>query len=290
MKYVIGLWLIFLSCPLAFAKEVPRSLEIYGSRSMAMGGAHRGIGTSNDTIYLNPAGMSLLKRYAIEGHYAYLPNQSVSEFNISALDSQLNVVAAGLAYSYERVSSHIAQHRFYLALSYPITEYILLGYTNQYRKGNVTNAEGNWVNQAGYSCDIGLMLPLGDMFRLGVTYHNLIDTTKVHTEPSALAFGIGITTELITLGFDFKYPLTNPFKHRVALATGAEYLLLNYFPIRIGYSREPYLDAQDAIHTENILSGGIGWMIQGGGIDIAYRQSLTRKNLSTLLATLKLFL
>ena len=70
--------------------------ELEGVRSLAMGGAHRGVGTSNDTIYLNPGGMALVRRYAIELQYGYSPHDRLNQFNISAVDSKSGPVAGAL--------------------------------------------------------------------------------------------------------------------------------------------------------------------------------------------------
>src|SRR5262245_27093677 len=97
-----------------------------------MGGAHRGVGTSNDTIMLNPAGMAIRKRYAIDGSYAYSAQDTLSHISISALDSKTAPVAGALAYTHDRGDhefSNVEMNRIYMASAYPIFDWLAVGIT-----------------------------------------------------------------------------------------------------------------------------------------------------------------
>ena len=76
--------------------------EIHGARSEAMGGAHRGLGTSNDAITLNPAGMMLTKRYSIDANYTYSKQDDLHHFSISLVDSKSGPVAGSDEYVFSR--------------------------------------------------------------------------------------------------------------------------------------------------------------------------------------------
>src|SRR5689334_11365242 len=79
--------------------------EFHGVRSAGMGGAQRAVGTSNDTLTLNPAGMAVVPRYALELQYAYLPKLGLSHINISAVDSKSSPVAGGVAYTHDKADN-----------------------------------------------------------------------------------------------------------------------------------------------------------------------------------------
>src|SRR3954469_18063599 len=76
--------------------------EFAGVRSLGMGGAHRALGTSNDTLYLNPAGMAIMKRYSVEASYAYDALFKLTEVGGSIVDSKSGPVAGGVGYTHER--------------------------------------------------------------------------------------------------------------------------------------------------------------------------------------------
>ncbi|MCK5689391.1 hypothetical protein KAI87_08980, partial [Myxococcota bacterium] len=69
MRTLIFSFIIIMAFPTASSASIYD--EYIGVRSMGMGGAHRGVGTSNDTLYLNPAGMAVATRYGVETAYQY---------------------------------------------------------------------------------------------------------------------------------------------------------------------------------------------------------------------------
>ena len=54
--FALTLTLVLTGATIASAEAAGIYDEFRGLRSEAMGGAHRGLGTSNDTLTLNPAG------------------------------------------------------------------------------------------------------------------------------------------------------------------------------------------------------------------------------------------
>ena len=111
-------------------------------RSLAMGGAHRALGTSNDTLQLNPAGLAIQTRYAIELHYAWSEKFKESRANASAVDSKSGPVAGGLGY--ELLKSELEGyeknlHRVSLGMAYRVGDMFALGTTVHYIEGSRTN-------------------------------------------------------------------------------------------------------------------------------------------------------
>ncbi|MBI3179837.1 MAG: hypothetical protein HYZ27_09265, partial [Deltaproteobacteria bacterium] len=109
-------------CVTCFASSAAAAVseEFPGVRSAAMGGAHRGLGTSNDTLYLNPAGMSLASRYSVEMDYRFSNFDELYRLAATVVDSKSGPVAGGLGYTYvwgNEDGADPALHRVVLALS-----------------------------------------------------------------------------------------------------------------------------------------------------------------------------
>ena len=137
--------------------------QLIGARSLAMGGAHRGMGTSNDTLILNPAGMAATKRYASELFYQYNTQDHISRVMVSAVDSKTSPIAAGLAYTREwgnPSGADIGLNRIYFGLAYALVPSLSIGITGQNARGNFLTHEVR-QKQNNFNGTAGLMLSLG---------------------------------------------------------------------------------------------------------------------------------
>lgn len=267
--------------------------ELVGNRSKAMGGAHRGLGTSNDTLYLNPAGMSVAKRYAVEANYGYSPFDGLTYMNASAVDSKSGPVAGGLAYTSERgtkLGYDAALHRVTVGSSYAISEGLALGLSARYLRGEYTDAAG--VRQElknVYSGNIGLMARLGQV-GVGIVAHNVIDSDAPELLPRTYSGGIAFDTGSVVLAADAVMNAQKNDDKEISYHAGAEYLMDNAMPLRLGYQYRPFVRRTGETGDEHVLSGGIGWVNQGGIAGLAYEQSLTRANNWGFILTLGAFL
>ena len=167
--------------------------EFHGVRSVGMGGAQRGLGTSNDTLYLNPAGMAIARRYAVELNYAYSPFDELTHLNVSAVDSKSGPVAGGIAYTHERGDStgvDASLHRIYVGAAYPISDAFALGVTAKNFRGSfVDNGEKRHISL--YTGDVGVITRLGQGVGVGFTAHNVVKTDVARFTP--LTFGTGLS-------------------------------------------------------------------------------------------------
>ncbi|MEE8408152.1 MAG: hypothetical protein V3T05_00975 [Myxococcota bacterium] len=276
--------------------------EIAGVRSLAMGGAHRGIGSSNDTLYLNPAGMAIGRRYAVEFNYGNSPFDRLSDrlthLNVSAVDSSSGPVAGGFGYTHTRGNSDgvdTSLHRIYVAAAYPIMRNMAFGVTYKHIRGTLNHAgQKREVSMSNY--DAGLAIHLGQGIGIGLSAHNIIRTAKnkstlIRLVP--LTFGGGLAWNLspITVGADVVVDARNTDELVYSYHAGVEYFLQNQFPLRMGFRRVPYKKPTDGtLHIENIVTGGAAWVNAGGALAVAFERSLERHKNWSLIVALKFFI
>lgn len=264
---------------------------LHGTRSAAMGGAHRAVGTSNDTLYMNPAGMSIRRRYAIEAQYGYSPFDRLSRVNVSAVDSKTGPVAGAVGYTYTRgdqdgVDARL--HRIFLGTGYALTSNVAFGLTTKHIRGTY-NQEGETKELSAYTGDLGLMLNFGGL-GIGVSYNNVIRTQAEHLAPPTVGTGLSFGGSGFTLAADANLNLSDMDNIDVSYHAGAEYLAGGAFPLRLGYERSSFPRADGSRAPENLITAGVAWVTRTGGVDLAYRHSVNRPENWQLVGALKLFL
>src|SRR5215471_18133254 len=84
----------------SLAPKARAQFDFVGVRAMGMGEAQRASPTGAEALMLNPAGMSLVKQYVIEGMYGVRIESVGHHANVSVVDSITARVAAGLFYSF----------------------------------------------------------------------------------------------------------------------------------------------------------------------------------------------
>jgi hypothetical protein len=260
----------FIALLSVFASNTPDlSREFQGVRSSAMGGAHRGVGTSNDTVILNPAGMATLQRYSKSGP-----------------------VAGGLAYTLDRGKvgdTTVMLHRLYLAAAYAITDNIGFGLTNKHVRGDYADSSTGARDVAEYSADLGLNLVTNFGAALGITYQNLIRSKNTLLSPPALGFGLAYNSTVFVIAADLILDMRDMQNKRLSYLVGGEYFLARMFALRAGYARRPFREAQAWAGDENMVTSGLGFIDKAGALDVTYSQSVTRLNHWDIIAALKMY-
>src|SRR5262245_38575574 len=92
---VLAATIVAFSGSTAWAQE-----DYVGARAIGMGTAGRASPIGTEAIYLNPAGMGVFKRYAVDGAFLYNQARETSIGNVSIIDAVTSSVAAGLSYTY----------------------------------------------------------------------------------------------------------------------------------------------------------------------------------------------
>jgi len=269
--------------------------EFVGSRAEAMGGAHRGLGTSNDTLILNPAGLALMRRYSIDTVYGYSGQETLSHIHVSVADSKTGPVSGALGYTYSRGDhsrSDVDMHRIYVASAYPILENLAFGVLARHIRGTFREEDRIKQNVESFSTDIGLSLVLFEVFGIAATYHNLITSSRKRFNPPHLGFGLAYVGESLAIATDLEVDLRKLHFGDPTFRAGIEYFLADQFPLRFGYRMRPWIFEQRDGRKgfENVLGGGAGWVTESGSVEVTYTHSIEIKKNWDFIASLKFFL
>ena len=281
---------LLLLLPLS-AKSASNFEEVAGVRSLAMGGAHRALGTSNDTLKLNPAGLAIQTRYAIELHYAWSEKFKVSRASASAVDSKSGPVAGGLGY--ELLKSELEGqeknlHRISLGMAYRVGDMFALGTTVHYIEGSRTQTDAS-EDIREFSSDVGLMIRVSDYIQVGATWHNFVTSQDTGLSPQHLGLGISGGGRGFVLLFDADLNLESE-DIIASYHTGAEYILSGAIPLRMGYMNKPRILSSGEASRENFFTGGFGYMSKSGSIDLSFNHSIERARVWSVIGALQFFL
>lgn len=270
LAFVLGsaLGILFASPAAVFAQTYE------GAQMIGFAESIRALGTSNDAIYVNPAGIALGGTYSLEIGYLDDFRGSDRRLNASIIDSQAGPVAAGLAYTYTRrrpddlpeANERLEGHRAELALAGRVAETAAIGLSVRYltfdRRDPFTEAR----NDDGFSAltlDAGLQWRIWQGLAIGLVGYNLTNSDRPEL-PISWGAGVGYLYDAFSIEADVRYnaQIGNP---RYSL--GAGYVVAQSFPVRAGV-------AYDRDTKEWDLSVGVGVALERIGIDIAYRQTV----------------
>ena len=241
----------------------PRISDLSGPRAISEGDAFRAIGTSNDTILLNPAGLVSTQRYelALQGQLD--------------LGSPGGVWGASIADSTEPVAAGLAFERFYsgpthgrevaslghLALAIPIADIVGIGFTANYIHDDA------FRRHDAATPDAGLLVKL-PLVNLAFVAKNMVNVYSQQL-PRQFAGAISVGNDSIARGaFDLVVDTMTHPQPTLAYHVGAEVEPLPFLALRAGY-------VEDRIKPAHLLSGGLGMFFPPGwGFDLAYRHEL----------------
>ncbi|HWV38514.1 MAG TPA: hypothetical protein VN033_08545 [Vulgatibacter sp.] len=243
----------------------PTAQDLSGTRAMAMGNAFRAIATSNEAIYLNPAGMALQRKYEIDLAYAFARGDDLSRFNGSIVDSKTTRLATGLAYTHlkgDGLQGELSGSIVNLAFGLPVAERVALGFGFKY----LDFAEPDRTNAI--TGDVGVLVqPIEWLSFAGVAY-NVIDVDS-REAPFRVGGGVAFGTDTtFRVALDTVADFTSdPERTALTYHAGGEYLFDGAMAIRGGFMRR---DLDD----RNYLSAGLGFISRAAAIEAAYVQSL----------------
>lgn len=313
-------WLLLAILAVLASSTSASAQDFVGARAMGLGEAYRAIATGNDAIYFNPAGLPLLKRYSVEGNYLLSLEDERHVGDVSVVDSKTNPLAVGLAYTFlgaELTKRTTIGHTATLGLAYPIFDRLFsAGVGLKYK--NVSDAiAGNYLNAV--TADVGLLSQIPGGISLAAVGYNLvpIKTASSSHVPvsaafaaaldlgplSALIFGgqpgfgpvqtaAGVPTQGsfggmrgpldgLTLSFDWLLNFETLQGTQSRLSGGAEWLLAEMVPVRLGYV---WNEATD----DHRVSVGLGVIVPSFGLDVAYQQGVVPGKLDERLVSFAL--
>ncbi|HEY2743841.1 MAG TPA: hypothetical protein VGL86_04435 [Polyangia bacterium] len=306
----------------ATASTARAQADFVGVRAMGMGEAQRANATGASAVLMNPAGMSLVKQYVIEGMYGIKIEDIGHNANLSVVDSITARVAAGLFYSFiyetpkigfqwaggQINSEQITRtgHAAGLSLSVPLGDHFIIGATAKYLHIDTTaplpmgtvpdHLTLDTVN--GVTFDIGMILRLGQSFNIGLIGYNLWDHGS---RESPLSLGIGLSyvpIPALSINFDtvinfsgYQLYKVDPMTGKVSLdqrttarlGPGIEWLAGNKVPIRAGLVYDSGLPA-------TYLTCGLGYLSSAFGIDLSYRGKVQGGKENFLMLGIRIFI
>ncbi|MBK8012702.1 MAG: hypothetical protein IPK13_15225 [Deltaproteobacteria bacterium] len=245
-----------------------------GARLIGLADAQRALGTGNDAIYSNPAGMALGRAYTLELGYLDDLRGSDRRFNASIVDSQAGPISGGIAYTHlsarpaEQTAGdeRLGGHRFDIAMAAPLSDSAAIGTTIRYlsygRSLGDEKLEGGF---SGLTFDTGLQWRLGRGLALGLAAYNLTKS-KRRELPLSWGAGLGFELEDFSIESDVRY---NTQIGKARFSGGAGYAIGGLLPVRAGVS---YDRADGAI----LVSGGLGFIYERVSADVAYRQRVNK--------------
>jgi hypothetical protein len=301
--------------------------DFVGVRAMGMGEALRANATGAAGVILNPAAMSLVKQYVIEGMYGIRIEDLGHHVHVSVVDSVTARVAAGLYYDFiyaspkvgfdwaggrvESASLTRTGHTAGLALSMALGERFLLGVNAKYLHIDTTaplpmgtqpqSLTLDTVN--GVTFDVGLIVRLGERFNIAAIGYNLWDHGS---RESPLSLGVGLSfTPIPSLQINFDtvvnftgykqatYALDGSVlkidnKVTARLGPGLEYLVAGRVPIRAGVVYDSALSGNGK-RGATFLTLGVGYLSTQFGVDLSYRTKVEGGLENFLMLGLKLF-
>ena len=265
---------------LAVAQEVAPGgvAELAGPRATAIGAAV-GIASGNDAIYVNPGALSARRRYSAEAQFwvdRRGAGNAAQVWTGSVADSLSGPVAAAVAYG--RVSDGIETGALYhLALAGSIAPGIHLGVSGKYFD------LGGVEHVSAASVDAGLFWQVADFVAVGIAGYNLAPTQHPAVMPRGVGGGLSVGTDTSIHGsFEWRADLERRDKTTNRFAFGLELLLGGVAPLRAGYVVDETLDTKWWSIGAGLVSAN------GGGLDVAYRQSVDDPSARTIAVSVKL--
>lgn len=279
--------------------------DFTGARSLGMGGAHRAVVTGNDAVYLNPAGMSLTRKYGIEvGYLADLGRETHVFPALSIVDSVTASVAAGIAYTYVTGKVRLAGvpgkvdrtgHVGHFALSGRLSRQVTLGMGAKYM--DVSYGGRTAVNAV--TAEVGLHYQVSPHLSLAVAGYGLTNSGSAEAPVAmAVAFAAGPSPKLqfaVDWVIDFtsrRYleslpaPREGSVEHQVR--AGIEALLGQYLGLRAGY----FYDRVTRPAPDHGLAAGVGIFAPRSrfGLNVVFEQRFGDTSERQIVAAFQLFL
>lgn len=270
------------------------------ARSAALGGAMRAWGSGTAAMFLNPANLAEVPAYHIEGVAQLTPEAARQAYGAVIMDSITNKLAGGVAVvgsfvdpdGLDRTTLDVR-----VGLSYPISDRFLLGVAGRYVRatqlgagplgaskfsGGLVDGEGRFPFVATGTFDAGLTIKLTQSLALsvlgtGLTYPNN------GVLPTTVGGGIGYSGSGFTLEADGVADLTTWGQPTARAMAGAEYVVADRFPIRLGYRYDQGAD-------QHSVSGGLGYVTREFSVEASVRRAIDEVGPTTVVIGLAYYL
>lgn len=212
MRNILISILLVIMCSAAFAADGylsdPMTIGV-GARSLGMGRAYVGVAEDGDAVFVNPAGLALIKGAKLSSMYTSLLNDvdymvvggafPISEdaaIGAGLINSSTGGIGltdgVGTPYGVGRYSNSV----MFLSYGQALTKDILVGGSLKYFSfGGTGTTEIDESAGTGVGADVSLLIPATDYLTLGATYQNVAGgtisrgSTIIDQAPSDLKVG-----------------------------------------------------------------------------------------------------
>ena len=190
--------------------------EVQHPRVVGMAGATQVFGGSTTAIFVNPANLTLLRVYHLEGLAALSPEARRQSYGGAIADSSTSRLAGGFGGTWSQMDGEGTKRTFAdlrLALAYPLGDRFSLGATGRYLRVQQKVASGPLgasLASDGHSdeplistftFDAGGAVQITDQFRFAVSGRNLTAPAR-QLAPTALAGGLGWSNQTVSVEAD----------------------------------------------------------------------------------------
>ena len=282
----LALFCAALTASAAWAADIPKEAELpvpnalneagQQARNFGMGGAMRAVGYGTESVSGNPAMLSMYRRYQVELGGAWdIPN-GYGFGGISIVDSATSELAYGQQYTLVTFDSPYGRSTAHLnttAMAYPIADWLHLGVSARYQL-----IYGPYATNS-ITMNAGAAVRLFDVWIIGFSGHNLIPVASPLVN-RYFALSTSASFGLFTPSFEWRMDFNARFP-RWAWAVGVEWIAGEVVPIRAGF-------VWDNITGTKYVSAGLGFFMEGSGVDIAYRYEIGGYQGHLLAVTVKL--
>lgn len=264
---------------LAPAGVAPREDTYETARGLGMGMGGRAGATGINAVAYNPANLPLVPLYHLEGYAAYFPGSGTVSFGSAVADSITNRLAAGISARAifggadgDDESHHYRGYDGRLSLGFPLSDRIAIGLSGRYMqfRSRARNTAGERVgstNLRAFTLDAAARVTPLEGLHVSAIGYNLLRTDSP-LAPLQLGGGVSYTIrEVVTLAGDAFADLTTFDETRVIFGAGAEVLLGEKIPLRVGYRRD------DGRGLDQITAA-LGYVDRQLGADLALRQDI----------------
>jgi len=307
MRTILMICLMATLTTFAFdATAQPREIQWqYPTRTRGLAGAGRSFATASNALFLNPAGLALATQYVIEGTYSVGFDPVTHSVGTNWTDSYMNPwIAAGLGYSYMEGPADSTLSKGAHALNGGLAVPVLKGDTKLIFGTNFhwfreVKGKGGTKNRDLITGDLGMILSIRDMFRLGVVGYNILSLVDSKYKPS-LGVGASVWWKRLVVAFDVvaDWDHVNEDKYKAGLgmsgtdpvsdfgmtfAGGIIVAASQMFMIRAGASH-------DQLNVRTEVSMGMSFMFpKGFGLELGYHANVLNWEDSFLSVGLQLY-
>jgi opacity protein-like surface antigen len=275
------------------------------TRSGAMGGALRALGSGTSALFVNPAAMTMTRVYHLEVQAQFSPEAGRQIYSGNVVDSVTARLAGAGSFSAGFVDPN-ATHRSLMdaraGLAFPVSDRFSIGVGGRWLKLNqeplsapfaIDGISGGLGDPPGgrgsrfafvnaLTFDVGVTARLGDYVYLAAVGQNLTYPNNALL-PTTVGGGLGFANANLSIEADGIADLTSWGKPTARFMGGGEYLVADHVPIRLGYR----FDQGAKLHT---VSAGLGYISPQFSIEGTVKRSLSQPGLTTMIFSVAYFL